>query len=119
MPRSRIARVHVRRALGVDARRPAREDERRRLRGAATSSAVMSNGTISRVDARLAHAARDELRVLRAEVEDEDGGAAGRDSRATPSGPCRRPASFCRTLPSVCSDGATMTSAFWNVLRFS
>ena len=40
---------------------------------AATSAAVTVCGTISRVDARLAHAAGDQLRVLRAEVDDEHG----------------------------------------------
>ena len=66
----------------------------------ATSSAEMSNGTISRVDAGLAHATRDELRVLRAEVEDEDGRLAVVLAGARhASGPSRRPASSAGSCP--------------------
>ena len=64
--------VHVRRALGVHARRAAGEDDRR---GCAARDLL--GGDVERhdlrVDAGLADATRDELRVLRAEVEDEDG----------------------------------------------
>jgi hypothetical protein len=73
MPSSEDRRVHMRRALGVDARRPSREDERGR--GAALD--LLGGDVVRhdlRVDARLAHAARDELRVLRPEVENEYGG---------------------------------------------
>ena len=71
------------------------------------------------VDVRLAHAASDQLRVLRSEVDDEDGvvlrtQACRRGSRPMPT-PCAR----WSALPSVCSDGATMTSAFWNSLSVS
>ncbi len=75
MPRSRTRRIHVRRALGVHRSRTAREDERSRL-----AARDLLGGDVERhdlgVDAGLAHAACDQLRVLRAEVEDEDGGLA-------------------------------------------
>ncbi len=68
-------RVHVRRALGVHRGGTAREDERGRL-----AARDLLGGDVERddlgVDARLTHAACDQLRVLRAEVEDEDGGLA-------------------------------------------
>ena len=86
----------------------------------------------------LAHAARDELPVLGAEVEHQDGVEAARDLVDVRRGRARRvlgglhvthqrsllpgdgasqpmptSCSFCSFLPSVMSAGATMTSAFW------
>ena len=79
------------------------------------------------VDVRLAHAPRDQLRVLRAEVDDEDEVVLGLDrcrthvmrSRRELLDPCRCPAHRWSDLPSVCSDGATITSAFWNSFTVS
>ena len=65
--------------------------------------------------AALAHAACDQLRVLRAEVEhqhravvESDAHLGLRAQRDIPT-PCSR----CSFLPSVCSAGANMISAFW------
>ena len=62
-----------------------------------------------RVDACLADPPRDQLGVLRPEVDDENGVVIVCAQRPMPT-PCAR----CNALPSVCSDGATITSAFWN-----
>ena len=67
-----------------------------------------------RVDARLSDAARDQLRVLRPEVDDENGVVVVCTQRPMPT-PCAR----CKAFPSVCSDGATITSAFWNSFKVS
>ena len=68
-----------------------------------------------RAHAALAHAARDQLGVLRAEVEHEHGAVVESDAhlgrrahRDIPT-PCSR----CSFLPSVCRAGANMISAFW------
>src|SRR5581483_1125401 len=66
------------------------------------------------VDAGLADAARDQLCVLRPEVDDENGVVLVCTQRPMPT-PCAR----CNALPSVCSDGATITSAFWNSFSVS
>ena len=66
-------RVERRRALDVDALRAAGQDQRRRLRGRRPRRRVMRFGHDLGVDAQLAHPAGDELGVLRAEVDDEDG----------------------------------------------
>ena len=70
-------RVDLRRPLGVDRRRPAREHDRGRpasphLRGADSVADEL------RVDARLAHATSDQLGVLPAEVDDQYGTLLGR-----------------------------------------
>ena len=64
------------------------------------------------VDVRLAHTAGDQLGVLRAEVDDEDGllRPRSRDGQC----PIPMPWARWRFLPSVCNAGATITSAFWN-----
>ena len=63
-------RVGERRPLRVDRGRPAREDERDGVARADLLGAEPVRDEL-RVDARLAHAPRDELAVLAAEVEDE------------------------------------------------
>ena len=64
--------VELRRAVGVDRRRPAGEDQRDRV---APPDLVDRRAVRDelRVDARLAHAPRDQLRVLAAEIDDEHG----------------------------------------------
>ena len=98
MPSSSTRRVHVRGALGVDARRTAGEDERRRR-----AARDLLGGDVERhdlrVDPRLADAARDELRVLRPEVEDEDGGLCVVLALRHASGPSRRPGSSAASCP--------------------
>ena len=71
------AGVGVGRALRVDRRRPAGEDERQR---APRRDRRRRRGVVDelRVDAALAHAPGDQLRVLAAEVDDEDGTLLGR-----------------------------------------
>ena len=71
-----------------------------------------------RVDPRLAHPARDQLRVLAAEVDDEHRpllraslGNRKRDDLA--HYPIPTFWACCRDLPSVLIDGASITSAFW------
>ncbi len=71
-----------------------------------------------RVDAALAHAARDQLGVLAAEVEDEDRallraglGCRKRDDLA--HYPIPTFWACWSDLPSVLIDGASITSAFW------
>ena len=69
-----------------------------------------------RVHVRLAHAPGDQLRVLGAEVDDEDGvEGLGVGAQC----PMPTPWDRCRLLPSVFRAGATMTSAFWNSLTDS
>ena len=70
MPSSKIAGSHLRRAVGVHARRPAGEDQplRGQLANALGRDVVPHDLA---VDVLLAHAAGDELGVLRAEVEHE------------------------------------------------
>ncbi len=104
--------IDRRRTVGVDAGRTAREDHRRGL-----TREELGHGHLVRhdlaVDLRLAHAAGDQLRVLSAEVDDEDERVAHRSivhgtlsapGRPAPSG-CRsggrrvpRPGERCRTL---------------------
>ena len=69
-----------------------------------------------RIDVRLADPPGDQLRVLGAEVDDQDG-VEGIGSRA--QCPMPTPWDRCRDLPSVFRAGATMTSAFWNSLTDS
>ena len=75
------------------------------------------------VDVRLAHPAGDQSGVLGPEVDDEDG--VGHRDGLVPGAahpaqwPIPTPWERWKNLPSVCSDGATMTSAFWNSLTVS
>src|SRR5262245_7399829 len=64
-------RVHRGRAVVVDARRPAREDDRARIH---RPDRVEGNGAglDLAVDVLLADSSRNQLRVLRPEIEDED-----------------------------------------------
>ena len=72
------------------------------------------------VDVRLAHAARDQLRVLRPEVDDEDEvGRIAHGTRTISVGAMPMPCARWSDLPSVFSAGATITSAFWNSLTVS
>ncbi len=91
-------RVHVRRALGVHARGTSGEDERR-----GCTARDLLGGDVERhdlrVDPRLADAARDELRVLRPEVEDEDRRLCVVLELSHPSGPSRRPGSSGASCP--------------------
>ena len=88
-------------------------------RRAASSSAVIVCGHDLAVDVGLAHPPGDELGVLRPEVDDQDRLDARWASRHGLSGPSRRRWARCSDLPSVCSAGATMTSAFWNSFSVS
>ncbi len=78
MPGLEDALVGLRRALGVDAGRAAGEDD---ARGAQTFQHAGRGVEADdfRVDVQLPHAPRDDLRVLRAEIEDED--LAGHDEK--------------------------------------
>ncbi len=139
-----------RRARLVDGGRPAGEDQRARL----AQPDPLDVGVVGQQlgeDPALAEPARDQLRVLAAEVEHEDllaidpdrarlaarriddGGVDRAFRRAAPP-PCRQSSETatplatadlpfepiptdwlrCSCLPSVCSAGATMTSARWN-----
>ena len=107
--------VEAGRPFDVDRLRPAGEDQAGRgpLGHLGRGDRV---GDDLAVDVGLADPPGDELGVLRAEVDDQD------VVRASPMGtqcPIPTPWDFCRPLPSVCSAGATMTSAFWNSLRLS
>ncbi len=123
------AGVDGRRPVGVDRLRPPRQDDAlgapgQQLRGRGVEADDLG------VDARLAHPPGDQLRVLGAEVDDENGVGGVRSLRQPGSGRARHDAAFaqcpiptpwerCRALPSVCSAGATITSAFWNSLTVS
>ncbi len=71
-PEREDVRVHVGRAVRVDGRRTAGEDQRRRIASRAISCRGEPVPDELGVDARLANATRDELAVLAAEVDDED-----------------------------------------------
>ena len=64
-------RIDARRVVGVDGRRPAAQDERVRIAGAHRLGRDRVADELG-VDAALAHAPRDQLRVLPAEVDDEN-----------------------------------------------
>ena len=71
-----------------------------------------------RVDAALAHAPRDQLRVLPAEIQNEHRpllrpGLADRKRDDLPHYPIPMPCACCKDLPSVLIAGASITSAFW------
>ena len=69
-------RVDRRRTLGVDGRRAARQDHRGRLSGDDLRDRHRVRDDLA-VDVGLAHPARDQLRVLRAEVDHQHRGACG------------------------------------------
>ena len=154
----------LRRPVGVDRRRAAGEDQPLRLAPRDLLGADVMGQQLAE-DAALAHAARDELRVLPAVVEDDDlvDGARDVDRRAlvrelrargrggdyavlahsapvnagalsaagaplpfglsgcaeaaAPREPMPTPWEVCSALPSVCSDGAIMSSARLNSAR--
>src|SRR5436853_1122824 len=62
----------MRRAFFVDRRRPARKNQPARLAAAQFVNRGVEGDDFG-VDAKLAHAPRDQLRILSAEVEDENG----------------------------------------------
>jgi len=71
-----------------------------------------------RVDTRLAHPPRDQLRVLPAEIQNEHrpllrASLGDRKSDDLAHYPIPTFWARCRDLPSVLIDGASMTSAFW------
>ena len=70
---------------------------------------------------RLADPPRDQLRVLRTEVDDENRVVRAGSARALTVAQAHADALLLRwsDLPSVFSAGATMTSAFWNSLTVS
>ncbi len=65
--------VDRRRVLDVHRRGTTREDDRPSVVRASISASGIERGTISRVHVRFAHASCDQLRVLRTEVDDENG----------------------------------------------
>ena len=65
-------RIELRRALHVDALRAAGQDDRCRVFGGHLGGVQAVRDDLG-VDAQLAHPARDQLRVLGAEIDDEDG----------------------------------------------
>src|SRR5207253_1312589 len=69
-PELEEARVDARRSLGIDRRRAPREDDRGRVAGPDLRSGGAVRDELG-VDARLANAPRDQLRVLPPEVEHE------------------------------------------------
>src|SRR5690606_14057500 len=88
------ARIDRRGPLGVDARGPPGEDDRLRLELAHTGE-LEGAGVDLAEDVLLADAPRDELGVLRAEVEDEDC-RAGHGARQLSRAPRRRHAERAR-----------------------
>ena len=82
------ARVDLRCTVGVDGGRPAGEHERRRVARAELRGADPVGDDL-RVDPRLTDTARDQLRVLAAEIEDEDGTLGLLGMRARPLLPDR------------------------------
>jgi hypothetical protein len=72
-PASNSVGSSLRRVVGVDAGRAAGEDDRRGLAGDDLLGRDVGGDDLG-VDAGLADPPRDELGVLRAEVDDEDGG---------------------------------------------
>ena len=78
------------------------------------------------VDVRFAHTAGDQLRVLRAEVDDEDEVVTHEDrltmtGRSSSRSPAHADAlgALERSCPRSAATGATITSAFWNSLSVS
>ena len=76
MPSREERGIDARRAVRVHGRRPAAEDQRVRVARAHLLGRHRVRNEL-RVDAALAHAARDQLRVLPAEIDDEHGALLG------------------------------------------
>ena len=108
--------IDPRRALRVDRGRPAGEDERERVARTERLGCDRVRDEL-RVDAALAHAPRDQLRVLAAEVQNEHrpllGGRLRRGQWDDVGHPIPIFCACCSDLPSVLIDGASMISAFW------
>jgi hypothetical protein len=102
------ARIHPVGVLGVHRSRATGEDDAHRRLGADLVGGDVAGDDLG-VDPRLADPPGDQLGVLGPEVEDQHGVERGCHPMPTR---CER----CRPLPSVWSDGAIMTSAFWNSL---
>ena len=81
--------IERRRVVDVDRRRATREDDPLRPPGEHLVQGHRARNDL-RVHVRLAHAPGDQLRVLRPEVDDEDGVELG-SFHVAPSDPCRRP----------------------------
>ena len=83
---------------------------------ASSSTAVDRVGDDLRIDVGLADPPGDQLGVLGTEVDDQDRAVAGltRTGGCLAQWPMPTPWERCRSLPSVWSAGATITSAFWN-----
>jgi len=68
-----------------------------------------------RINVTLTHTTSDELRVLRPEIEDQDGPnrpSLGPDGTVRYTDPT--PCDCCSSLPSLFTAGATTSSDFWN-----
>ena len=115
MPRGKRPGTTIRRTVDVHRLRPAAEDHPGGVAGRELGGADVVGDDLA-VDVGLADPAGDQLGVLRAEVDDENERVV---SLASGQCPIPMPCCFCRYLPSVCSAGATITSAFWNSLTFS
>ena len=103
-------RVDRRRVGGMDGRRTAREDDRRGPPRQHLGDRHRTRHDLG-VHVRFPHAPGDQLRVLRPEVDDEN--------EFVHLLPMPTPCERCSSFPSVCNDGATITSAFWNSLSDS
>ena len=110
------ARIDLRRAVRVDRRGPARENERQRVAPAHLVRADRMRHELG-VDAALAHAPRDQLRVLASAVQNEHrplfGGRLRRWQWDDVAHPIPIFCACCSDFPSVLIDGASMISAFW------
>ena len=116
-------RIDRRRAGLVDRRGPAGEDDPDRVARRDLGRGVSCGDDLG-VDAALAHAARDQLRVLGAEVDHQHRPVRATAASWTVACPGVRPRRLAQRLipiacsrwsflPSVCSAGANMISAFW------
>ena len=116
-PEVEHARIQARRALLVHRRRAARQDD-----AGGTHPAELADREVVRddlgVDVALADPARDQLRVLRPEVDDQDG-ARVVVRRGVSQWPIPTRCCVWYILPSVLIDGAITSSAFWNSFTFA
>ena len=105
-------RVNLRASRLVDARRTTRKDDARGVPRSQFCRRQIVRDDLG-IDVRLTYAPGDELRVLRAQVDDEDGtlGWAGH-----PQWPIPSRCWVWYVFPSVLIDGAMTSSAFWNSL---